>query len=168
MSGNDHHWQTGFIVVLLLALLGMGSWYGWAYFKPGETGAADSNLAQLRHTLLADPASLRGNWLHTMNPLVTNVQGDLVWNNQQQQGVMQISNLPGLSAGNTYHLWIYDARKGTDAPVSGAVLPQGSGTTGLFSLIKAANPVLEPYKFVLKLESAQANTAEQTLLMVQP
>jgi hypothetical protein len=168
MSGNDHHWQTGLIVVLLLALLGAGSWYGWAHFRPGQTDTASNGLADQHRTLLADPSSVRGNWAHTMNPLVANVQGDLVWNNQQQQGVMRLSNLPGLSAGDSYQLWIYDAHKPTDDPISGAVLHQGSGTGEMFSAVKATTPVLEPYKFVLKLESARVGSVGQILLMVQP
>lgn len=158
-------WWVGFLLLLLLA---GGSLYVSNRFAGALADTSPAGLSQLRDTLLADPASVSGHWLRTLNPLVKDVQGDLVWNSQQQQGVMRIRDLPDPKNGNFYQLWLYDARGASGEPVSGAVLHKGAGREDLYALIVTDVPVLEPYKFVLKREKEKGTGSGQVLLMVQP
>lgn len=113
--------------------------------------------------------SVRGSWLRTLNPLVKDVQGGLVWNSAQQEGVMQLLGLPDPGRGSQYHLWIYDSRGSSGVPVSGGVLSEGSGKYEHFVAIKAAGHVTEPFKFELMLESLDSDDEDaQVVLMVQP
>lgn len=160
-------WKKWLSGILLLLLAVGGGLYLSNQCDGVRADAVPADLRQLRETLLADPGSVSGHWLRTLNPQVKDVQGDLVWNSQQQKGVIRIRDLPNPSKGAFYHLWLYDAR-GDDKPVSGLVLRRGAGREELFALIKVDAPVLEPYKFVLKLEKEGDEENAQVLLMVQP
>lgn len=165
--GHWQYWPAGLAVVLLLALL-LAVGFVPRYFAHAQTDSAIGDLSQLRKTLLAEPASVRGNWLRTLNPSVQDVQGDLVWNAAKQQGVMRFLNLPEPANGTFYQLWVYDSRSETGTPISGAVFHQGSGTGEWLTPIQTQTPVSEPYKFELKLEVDDNRGAAQILLMVQP
>lgn len=168
MSRNDRTW-VGWLIFSLILLLSIGAiTYTLHPLHAGRADETPSNLEELRDTLLADPNSVRGNWLRTLNPLVQDIQGDLVWNSAYQQGVMRIVDLPAPKPGSYYQLWIFDALKPADEAVSGAVLRQGSGRQELLAPIQATEHVETPYKFELHLEFEQQDKTPQVLLMVQP
>ncbi len=168
MSRSDYWWKNWLMIVPLLVLLAVGMVAVLNQFRGVQADASPNELHQLRETLLADPTSVGGSWLRTLNPVVKDVQGDLVWNSAQQQGVIRIQDLPKPKAGTFYQLWLYDARSATAEPVSGGVLHQGAGREELFAPIKTAVPVTEPYKFEFKLAFADTRKSAQVLLMVQP
>lgn len=168
MAWIDRAGKNWVLSILLLVSAVVGSLYASNLLQGVRADASSDDLHQMRETLLADSASISGHWLRTLNPLVKDVQGDLVWNSQQQQGVMRIRDLPAPKNGEFYQLWLYDTRSAADAPVSGAILRKGAGREELYVPIKADTPVQEPYKFVLKLEKANAASPAQVLLMVQP
>ncbi len=162
---NNQPWlwfAAGALILLLIAA---------ASFAPrlfGQAPDADSHgLAELRETLRADPTSVRGNWLRTLNPKMQDVQGDLVWNPSRQQGVMRFINLPDPPAGMFYRLWLYDSHS-INAPVSGAKFQHGSGADEWYAAIYPESQVETPYKFELKLESDNKSIPSQIMLMVQP
>jgi hypothetical protein len=156
------------MILLVLSLVGLGGYVLGQFQGVLANDSTPAGLQALRETLLAETSSVRGNWLRTLNPLVKDVQGDLVWNSAQQQGVMRFVNLPSPKAGHFYQLWLYDTRGESDAAVSGAELREGSGRGELFVPIKTATTVEEPYKFVLALQAEGDKKVGQTLLMVQP
>jgi hypothetical protein len=164
-SGNTPTWlwlTAGIAALLLVAAASL------APRLFGQASEADTQgLAELRETLRADPASLRGNWLRTLNPKMQDVQGDLVWNPSRQQGVMRFINLPNPPAGMFYQLWLYDSHS-INSSVSGAKFQRGSGTGEWYAAIYPTTHVETPYKFELKLESDNKNTPPQIMLMVQP
>lgn len=168
MSRNDHSWKNWLITALLLALLTVGITLALNQFRGVRADSSPAELRQLHESLLADPSSVSGSWLRTLNPVVKDVQGDLVWNGTQQQGVLRIRDLPTPKTGTFYQLWLYDARSTSAEAVSGSILRQGSGREELFAPIKAAVPILEPYKFELKLQADKSGVPGQILLMVQP
>jgi len=49
---------------------------------------------------------VRLNWLHTLNPMVSEVSGSLSWSTKKQQGVSTFIGLPEISAIQRYQLWI--------------------------------------------------------------
>jgi hypothetical protein len=169
MSWNDTSIKNWLILALLLVLLIVG--LGAASQHLHSVQADDTRtagLGELRTQLLADAGSIRGNWLRTLNPLVKTVQGDVVWNSTQQQGVMRFVDLPKPKAGTFYQLWLYDARGTSSEPVSGGIVTQGAGNDELLALIKSPQAVNEPYKFEFKLHTATQADAGKVLLMMQP
>jgi hypothetical protein len=161
---SRNKWLVIFFLAVVISGISLPILHQW------RSVAADVpiELQTLHDTLLADSSSVHGNWLRTMNPLVQDVQGDVVWNNAQQQGVMRFVDLPDPKRGMVYQLWLYDVKSPTETPISGATLQQGSGKGEWFAPIKTATPVIEPYKFELKLANDAADTNGQLLLMVQP
>ncbi len=165
MSRIAKPWQYWLFTGLLLAT---AVWLGLNYFSRVQAETAPGELAELREALLADPASLRGNWLRTLNPLIQDVQGDLVWNAEKQQGVMRFVELPEPKRNTFYQLWLYDARGESSEPISGATFRRGSAKGEWLLPIKTETEVREPYKFELKLEMDEGKQPGQILLMVQP
>ncbi|OQX12469.1 MAG: hypothetical protein BWK73_14785 [Thiothrix lacustris] len=167
MSRSGSSRKNWLIISLLLLTLVAAIALALPHFRDVQANTAADGMAELREQLLADPTSVSGNWLRTLNPIVKNVQGDLVWNSAQQQGVLRIRDLPKPKAGHFYQLWLYDALGNTRDGVSGGVLTQGVGREELFRRIVTDAPVQEPYKFEFKLHTNQTD-AGQLLLMVQP
>lgn len=166
---NKQAWTTA---VAIFCLVGAG-WLGMQGMGDLSTplvGRGSDELAYQR--LRADTSHIGGNWLRTLNPAVQDVQGDLVWSNKEQAGVMRFINLPEPRKGFRYHVWIYDSHRVNDQAVSGAILGKGSGRQELFVPLAAASPVVAPYKFVLTQESdsdeGNDKTEARILLMVQP
>lgn len=168
MSRNGLNWKGWLIFSLLLLVLASVAFYVLQQSPTVRADATPVALQDLREQLLADPDSVRGNWLRTLNPKVQDVQGDIVWNSKQQKGVMRIVNLPKPDPGSFYQLWLFDTHKSADEAVLGAVLRQGSGREELLVSIKTKQEVPEPYKFELKQAFDDKSQAAQILLMVQP
>lgn len=169
MADKDNPWKTWLIALLAVLTLLMAALYAFQRMSGVQANTSENPLQALHDTLLSDPSSIGGNWLRTLNPAVKHVQGDLVWNSRQQQGVMRIRYLPNPKANDFYQLWLYDAQgKLEQQPVAGGRLNSGAEEETLYAMIKPAIPVQEPYKFVLKLHSASHADDGQVLLMVQP
>ncbi len=164
-SGTSH--KNWLIISLILLSLLTGVLLALPHFRDVHADTSAGGMAELREQLLADSTSISGSWLRTLNPIVKDVQGDLVWNSTQQQGVLRIRDLPLPKAGHFYQLWLYDTHGNTADGISGGVLTQSIGSEEVFMSIKADTPVQEPYKFELKLQNDQDENG-QTLLMVQP
>ena len=168
MSRNDYSIKNWLIIILLVMLLIAGLALFAHQLRGAQADTPPDGLRELRASLLTDPGSVGGSWLRTLNPTVKNVQGDLVWNSTQQQGVMRLLDLPKPKAGTFYQLWLYDALGENQEPVSGGILQQGSGKTELFAPIKTTVTVQEPHKFELKLQTSNDAANGNILLMVQP
>ncbi|MEZ5534920.1 MAG: hypothetical protein R3F02_04780 [Thiolinea sp.] len=162
-------WLGGLLVFLLMLAL---VWLGlrWLDIRAEDWVMGKNEPLQTRYQVLSEQeGSVRGSWLRTLNPLMKDVQGGLVWSSIEQAGVMQLLNLPDPQRGYQYHLWIYDARGRSDKPVSGGILQEGSGKYEQFVAIKPAAPVVEPFKFELMLEPVEGDDEDaQVVLMVQP
>lgn len=162
-------WLGGLLVfIALLALI----WFGlrWVNIRAEGWVMGENLPLQTRYQELDGRAdSVRGSWLRTLNPLMKEVQGGLVWNSAEQAGVMHLVGLPDPKRGYQYHLWIYDSHGGSSRPVSGGVLSEGSGKYEQFVAIKATDPIIAPFKFELMLEALDDGVKDaQVVLMVQP
>ena len=166
-TASNGIWRYG-LYVLIAALLLVALGFGVRHWEPAQASADNGELSVLRERLLSDSSSVRGNWLRTLNPLVQDVQGDLVWNSTQSQGVMRFVDLPAPAAGQFYQLWLYDTRSADGVPVSGAVVRNGAGKGEWFAAIKTEKMVLAPFKFELHLHADKSAEKSQLLLMVQP
>ena len=169
MAWIQRGWQNSLISLLIVALIVIAGGFAWQrWYAPPATLTNTSALAALHQTLITKPENIKGNWLHTLNPLVQDIQGDLVWDNTGQRGVMQLINLPPAASNQHYQLWIYDSKSVDTQPIKAAQFTQGARTKPLFIELVPQQTVQAPYKFVLQLATVDNTSPAQILLMVQP
>lgn len=162
-------WLGGLLMfVLVLAVI----WFGlrWMDIRAEDWVMGQNEPLQIRYQELdALSDTVRGSWLRTLNPAMKDVQGGLIWNSPEQEGMMHLLDLPDPKRGFQYHLWIHDSRGSSGVPVSGGVLSEGSGKYEQFVVIEPAGHVAEPFKFELMMESVDDDSVDaQVVLMVQP
>ena len=131
-------------------------------------------VLQKKYTQLqANSESIQTQWLKTLNPLVSETEGNIVWDTTTQQGVMMFINLPKTKAGEHYHLWIYDLKRHQQDPISGGVFNTvGKKHSEYWVTISPDEKVIQPFKFVVLLETDNLARVEpknaQILLLAQP
>lgn len=99
-----------------------------------------------------DEVALRIPWSDTGDPLSSGIEGEVLWNNEEQRGFMRFE---GLAANDPrqqqYQLWIFDRTRPEATPVDGGVFDiQGSGET--LVPIRAKIRVGDPFQFAVTLE----------------
>lgn len=166
---NNHKWRNGLLTAAILISVVALVWYALSVLKQTQAtfSTEHSGLQQVHAALLANPGNVRGNWMHTLNPDVQKVKGELVWSPNEQLGSMRLVNLPSAKQDGAYQLWIYDTHRTQNEPILGATLPAKLPKGESFVTIRPASPVAEPYKFMLTKRQPNSDNV-QTLLMVQP
>ena len=87
---------------LIFAISQIGvSAYKRAQITNPEVKAELSQIQSRKELLLLQPNVVNTSWLRTLNPLMKNVEGSLVWSAALQQGVVEFINLPKLRTINT-------------------------------------------------------------------
>ncbi len=109
-------------------------------------------------------------WLRTLNPLVRNTDGDLIWNTDKQKGLMRFVNLPRLKEEQYYHLWIYDLNKSTEHPVLAGVFSGSKKSDDFYAPIEPEEDISLPFKFLLTIgkKGNKDFSKSQSLLLAQP
>ena len=125
-----------------------------------------SALESRKQLLLLQKDVINTNWLRTLNPLVKNVVGRLIWSTNMQQGIMEFKNLPKIDKNQQYRLWVYDLIETKDEPISAVEFNQVSGEKFLISFDTDPN-VSAPFKFELVLQTDDEEW-DQPLLLAQP
>ncbi len=170
LSNNKHLPLWFWILISFLTALSVLSFTFYLIEYTQLTVAAEKDQRPLilqRNLLLQQSGILQSNWLKTLNPLAKKIQGDLIWSNQQQKGFMRFVNLPKLSSGQTYHLWIYDLEQNLKKPISATQFQAEPHNKKEFLVeIFPEKTVKKPYKFILALETE--GQAQQILLLAQP
>ena len=166
-------WKKRLFALLLFVVILLGAWtlFNWNSVHSQEDNDPQRLSSRMSYQILRDKAdSIGGNWLRTLNPMVKNVQGDLIWNKTLQNGVMRFINLPDPMKGFEYLLWIYDSRNEAGSPILGATLAEGAGKQELFVDFKPVAEVIQPYKFVLTMDKVGQRQPddESIILMAQP
>ena len=153
-------------VFLILLLVGLQTAYRW--WIPSISTLTEGT-AQDYVKLKQQPSTKAGSWLRTLNADIQKVQGELLWNSEQQAGMLRLKNLPNPKAGYQYHIWAYDSHRPSDQPISILALDRGSGQQEWYLPLTASEPIPNPYKFELTLEPEDTlQTANPVvLLMVQ-
>ncbi|MEE9304092.1 MAG: anti-sigma factor [Thiotrichaceae bacterium] len=154
-------------IVLVMALL--------ALLFTFQKGKSDDNAIQEKESewknLVQVRKTIHLHWLRTLNPLVKETDGDLIWNTDLQKGLMRFVNLPKLKEGQYYHLWIYDLHQSTEKPVSGGVFASIKGSREKFYVpIIPEQEIIQPFKFLLTMGNLGDKTfsRSQSLLLAQP
>jgi len=153
-----------FVVVLLIAL----SSFGISKYQQREhhlSQIQQSKVAALKQSILQQDDVINVNWFRTLNPLIKEVQGSLLWSSQKQQGIIELLNLPILKESQQYHLWIYDLNEKSSRPVSALIFKPE--TKQLSLAFKADDEISTPLKFELMLEEEGVEDG-LSLLLAQP
>ncbi len=124
-----------------------------------------TELGSLEQSILEQDDVINTAWFHTLNPLVKDVKGSVLWSSQKQQGIIKLFDLPTLLDTRVLHLWIYDLDGKNDEPISAAIFKPTS--TQVLLAFDADSKVSAPLKFELTLETKGVDGAVP-LLLAQP
>jgi hypothetical protein len=138
-------------------------WLGWAaaaclfiIFNPfdrSEEPVKELTASQKLELLLQEsPENTQTLPFSAASDPYNTVQGELIWNDDRQEGYMKLANLPiNDPSMNQYQLWIVDPTR-DELPVDGGVFDISSESG--FSVISIRNtlPVSKPVAFLITLE----------------
>lgn len=177
MSTSEQNTKTGkiplwFIVLFSTVLVFTLSSAGVFVFNQTQANPEfkeqQSKLESQKQLILLQTDVINTNWLRTLNPLVKEVQGRLIWSSKLQQGIMEFSKLPELGENQQYRLWIYDLLAKNTKPVSAAVFKYKGVSSEIFlRSFKTETTIKSPFKFELVLEK-EGEVGGQPLLLAQP
>lgn len=120
---------------------------------PPSEAPAEPTPAQLREQLLARGTAVRSSWTATEDPAGRGVAGDVVWDNETQQGYLRFTGLAANDPQRSqYQLWIFDARQDERYPIDGGVFDIPSGASEVVVPIDAKILVREPVMFAVTIE----------------
>ena len=108
-TSSNNSLPLWFLVLLIAALIFTISQVAVSAYKRmqynPEVSAEHSQLESRKELLLLQPNVVNTNWLRTLNPLMKNVEGSLVWSGALQQGIVEFINLPKIKDNQYYQLW---------------------------------------------------------------
>ena len=140
---------AGWVAAAACLLLAIGA---FALRRPAGPVAA-LTPAELRDRLLAAEGTARAEWTPTTDPLGKAATGEVVWNKDQQKGVMRFRGLAKNDPSRAqYQLWIFDKTRDEKYPVDGGVFDVDSETGDVVVPIHATLPVNAPVLFAVTLE----------------
>ncbi|MGB0513379.1 MAG: anti-sigma factor domain-containing protein [Wenzhouxiangellaceae bacterium] len=115
-----------------------------------EPGPLDPATA--RAALIADTATSVVEWGRSEIPAYNAVTGDVVWNDELQQGYLRLSGMPPNDpAISQYQLWIVDPDRDAN-PVDGGVFDIPTGADEIIIPIHAKLDVSNPVAFAITRE----------------
>lgn len=141
-SNNTLPW----LLAAASAAFAVFSW--WSLQSPNT-----SVTAQEQRLVLVDAGAPVLEWSATEDPAAAGASGDVVWDNNLQQGYMRFRLLATNNPEDfQYQLWIFDAERDERYPVDGGVFDIPAGTTEVIVPIRAAIPVRNPALFAITVE----------------
>lgn len=165
LQKNKRVWAAGFIFILA-SVIGL-----LMAFQGGDVNGSAHDMKKDWKQLLDSKNTMHLHWLRTLNPLIRETQGDLIWNSSEQRGIMRFVNLPRLNRGQRYLLWIYDLNRPSQEPVKAAEFDVGRRNNGEYYIpFKAKQSVTMPYKFLVTLGNKDTThiSRQESLLLAQP
>jgi len=125
----------------------------WAVSGRGSDGApTDETMPDgLRASLLASTAPV--GWDRAGDPTGQAAEGDVVWSDSAQAGVMRFRGLAANDASKEqYQLWIFDASRDERYPVDGGVFNVSADSGDVLVRIRPSVPVTKATLFVVTVE----------------
>ena len=155
-----------FTVALLFTLTSLSGILYKKWFAPPIQQKNQSALVIEQQLILNQPDVIDTNWLRTLDPLVKEVEGRLVWSNIMQKGVMEFNQLPRISDTQHYQLWIYDL-VGEDAEPIFATEFNKVNKSNFLKSFSSKQTIASPFKFELVLKT-DGKEISQPLFLAQP
>ena len=149
------------VVLMLVANLAYKKWV----VAPIQQ-ANQSELVTKQQFLLAQDDVINTNWLRTLDPLVKNVEGRVLWSNMLQQGVIEFVGLPEIEDNQKYQLWIYDLVGENTKPIFSKEFSEFSSEKLLLPF-SSKELIYNPFKFELMLKT-EGEDVNQPLFLAQP
>ena len=154
-----------FISILLVVVSSFGISKYQQLQAQKSSQAQHTNVEELQQSLLTQDDVINTNWLHTLNPLVKDVRGSVLWSSKKQRGIIKLYNLPKLDKNQQYHLWMYDLNAKNSAPISALIFqPEFKNLIIPFT---TKSIVTTPFKFEIVLEE-EGIEGGLSLLLAQP
>ncbi|MBL9076348.1 MAG: anti-sigma factor [Planctomycetes bacterium] len=116
-----------------------------------RTGAPVEPPVAERRAALLPAADVQWHWQAGSSPLRGDVQGDVVWSSDRQEGYLRFRGLPPLDARHRFQLWIVDGKR-EGAPVDGGLFAVGDGGAETVVPVRAALPIGQAAAFVVTVE----------------
>jgi len=118
--------------------------------RGGPFEALDPSAA--REALIAEVDTSVVEWSRSDIPAYNGVSGDVVWNDQRQEGYLRLTGMPANDPGiRQYQLWIVDPER-DDNPVDGGVFDVPRGAGEIIVPIRAKLDVSNPEAFAITSE----------------
>lgn len=155
------------IVILLVVLAIFASKYYKEWQKNPNQESQQSDLILEQQFILTQTDVINTNWLRTLNPLVKNVEGRVVWSNVLQKGVMEFVGLPKIKDNQQYRLWIYDLVGEDTKPIFSTEFSKVLSDKYLIPFNSNSSMIKSPFKFELMLKTEGEETS-QPLFLAQP
>lgn len=142
----------GWLAAALAAALALFGWWPRLNPPPPPRPVVPPTLAELRGQLLNRQTAQKLDWEAAGDPLVKQIAGDVVWDNERQAGFMRFVGLPKNDPRqNQYQLWIFDGERDERYPVDGGVFDVSSDGEVLVPIDPKVK-VLKPTLFAVTLE----------------
>ncbi len=120
-----------------------------ALVDPGEELVSP---ADARTELLADASTETIPWAQPDDPRYAQVTGDVVWNDDRQEGYLRLAGMPvNDPTRSQYQLWVVDPDRDAN-PVDGGVFDIPAGTSEVIVPITAKLAVDDPVAFAITRE----------------
>lgn len=118
---------------------------------PEEPGGADPVEARAE-LIRQEPGTVVLPWSPPDVDEYAGVSGDVVWNNEKQEGYLRLAGMPANDpARSQYQLWIVDPER-DEQPVDGGVFDIPAGTGEVIVPIRAKLGVIDPQAFAITRE----------------
>lgn len=154
------------IVLIVIVILGVFSHKKLQESRSEIQQEQQSKIVLQQTAILDQDDVINTNWLRTLNPLVKNVEGSVVWSSILQQGVLEFIGLPEIENDQTYQLWVYDLLGKDSKPILSSQFKEVSSDKFLVPFI-AKELINNPFKFELLL-ATDGEKVRQPLLLAQP
>ena len=155
-----------FVVALFFTLTSLSGMAYKKWFLSPSQQKHQSALVIEQQLILNQADVIDTNWLRTLDPLVKEVEGRLVWSNTMQKGVMEFIGLPEIAANQRYQLWIYDLI-GEDAKPIFATEFSKDNKSDFLKSFSSKQTIKSPFKFELMLKTSGEENS-QPLFLAQP
>ena len=156
--------------IAIISLLILLAFFGYTTYKKGlkdqNYEKNQSSLVLQQEFILTQTDAINTNWLRTLNPLVKNVEGRVVWSNILQKGVMEFIGLPEIKKNQKYRLWVYDLVGEDSKPIFSTEFSKVIADKLLIPF-STELPITSPLKFEVMLKT-EGEEISQPLFLAQP
>ena len=120
---------------------------------PEEPGGTSVEPMEARAELIREePGTMVVPWNPPDAPEYAGVTGDVVWNNEKQEGYLRLAGMPANDpARSQYQLWIVDPER-DEQPVDGGVFDIPAGPGEVVVPIRAKLGIIDPQAFAITRE----------------